>query len=125
MSDDTNEAKLSAIVASQVAPAGPIAAVPSGVAHLIGKIWRMQAFVELPPIEQEKQMSSAEDLAEWLVTMHNDALARGEDHGKLLDRVDGWARGHLVRFRGDPTIVAYEQKLLALTFEERGLLALT
>lgn len=66
-------------------------------------------------------MSTAEDLAEWLVTMHNSALARDEDHGKVLDRVDGWVSGHLVRFRGDPNIIACEQKLLALTFEERGL----
>jgi hypothetical protein len=66
-------------------------------------------------------MSTAEDSAEWLVTIHNNALAEGEDHGRLLDRVDGWVRGHLVRFRDDPTTVAYERKLLALTFEEHRL----
>ena len=65
------------------------------------------------------------DIVEDLIFMHNDFLTRGEDHDKVLDRVDGWMTDHLTRFKGppgvDPYAVSTEQERIAVAFEQRGL----
>lgn len=61
------------------------------------------------------------DIVEDLIFMHNDSLARGEDHDKVLARVDALMTAHLPRFNaalGAPSTVASEQERIAIEFEQ-------